>query len=157
MAIWPRANTHAVARAVGQRPVRWCMRFIDDTAARSNRRIEPRLDVLARDRDVDVHRVTQGLGLIELLHPDRRSMPHRVDSIVVGHRSVTEDGAPETDVNRIAFRCYGELYFLHGRTIRDCTAFTRNCRNGPRELDMPWFQTPDVAAQPNGYVSICES
>jgi hypothetical protein len=49
-------------------------RLVDDTAARSDRCLEPRLDVLARDRHVDVRRVAQWLGLFEFLHPDRRSV-----------------------------------------------------------------------------------
>ena len=115
------------------------MRFVDDTAARSDRRLKPRLNVLARNRHVDVHHVSQWLGLVELLHPDRRSVSKGVDRIVVGHRTVAEDGAPKTDVNCIAFCRYGDLHFLDGRTVWDRTVFPRNCRNGPRELDVPWF------------------
>src|SRR5215469_2445540 len=126
--IWPRTDTNAVARAVGERPVRWCMRLVDDTAARSDRRLETRLDALSPDRHVDVHRVAQWLGLVELLHPDRRSVSKGVDRIVVGYRDVAEDGAPKTDVNRIALRRNGELHFLGGRTIRDRAVFPRNCR-----------------------------
>ena len=102
------------------------MRLVDDTAARSDRCLEPRLDVLTRDRHVDVHRVAQWFGLVELLHPDRRSVSKGVDRIVVGHRDVAEDGAPKTDVNRIALRRDGELHFLDGRTIGDRTVFPRN-------------------------------
>jgi hypothetical protein len=133
------------------------MRLVDDTAARSNRRLETRLDALTRDRYVDVHRVAQWFGLVELLHPDRRSVSKGVPRIVVGHRGVAEDGASKTDVNRIAFRRDGHLHFLDGRTIGDRTVLPRNCRNGARELDVPWFQIPDVAAQPDGHASICES
>src|SRR5688572_15722994 len=106
--IRPRADTNAVARAVGERPVRWGMRLVDDTAARSDGCLEPRLDVLSRDRYVDVHRVPQWLGLVELLHPDRRPVSKGIDRIVGGHQNVAEDGAPKTDVNRIAFRRDGD-------------------------------------------------
>src|SRR5262249_15219504 len=97
-AIGPRTDTNAVARAVGERPVRRCMRLVDDAAARSDRRLETRLDALTRNRHVDVHRVAQCLSLVELLHPDRRSVSQGVHRIVVGHWSVAEDGAPKTDV-----------------------------------------------------------
>jgi hypothetical protein len=132
------------------------MRLVDDTAARSDRCLEPRLNVLARDRHVDVHRVTQWFGLVELLHPDRRSVSKRIDRIVVGHRGVAEDGAPKPDVNCIAFCRYRDLHFLDGRTIGDCTVFPRNYRNGPRELDVPWFQIPNVTAQPDGHATVGE-
>jgi hypothetical protein len=133
------------------------MRLVDDTAARSDRRLETRLDALTRDRHVDVHRMAQWLGLVELLHPDCRSVSKGVDRIVFRHRDVTEDRAPKTDVNHIAFRRDGHLHFLYGRTIRDRTLLPRSCRNGARELDVPWFEIPDVTTQPDGHTSICES
>ena len=57
--IWPRANTNAVPRAVGQRPGRWFVPLGDDAAARSDGCLEPRLDVLSRYRHIDMHRVLQ--------------------------------------------------------------------------------------------------
>ena len=46
--IRPGTDADAIARAVGERPVRWRMRLVDDTAARSHRCLEPRADLLAR-------------------------------------------------------------------------------------------------------------
>ena len=66
--------------------------------------------------------------LVELLHPDRRSVSKGIDRIVVGHRGVAEDGAPKTDVNHTAFRRDGDLHFLDGRTIGDRAVFARNGR-----------------------------
>src|SRR5690348_5775906 len=65
----PRTDADAVARAVGQRPVRWCVRGVDDSTARRERGLEPRRDTLARHGYIDVHRVTQRLRGIDLLHP----------------------------------------------------------------------------------------
>ena len=94
-AVWPGADTDAVARAVGERPVRWCLRLVNDAAARSECRLEARRDVLARDLYVEMHRVPQRLGLVELLHPDRRSLSKGVHRIIVSHRHLPEHRAPE--------------------------------------------------------------
>ena len=72
------------------------MRLVHHAATRRKRRLEPRLDMLACDRHVDVHRVSQRLGLIELLHPHRRSVSERIDGIVVGHRGVAECSAQKS-------------------------------------------------------------
>jgi hypothetical protein len=61
------------------------MRLVDYTATHSDRRLEPRLDALTRDRHVDVHRVAQWFGPVEILRPDRRSVSKGIDRIVVGH------------------------------------------------------------------------
>lgn len=102
------------------------MRRIHDTAACSDRCLEPRRHVLTRQRHVYVHGVTQRLVLVELLHPDRRSVSEWVDRVVVGHREVAEDGTPESDVTCIRLRRHGELHFLDGPTIGDRTVFPRN-------------------------------
>ena len=118
------------------------MRLVDDTAACGDRCLEPRLDVLARDRHVDVHRVPQRLGLVEFLHPDGRSVSKGVDRIIVGQRRiivgqrhVAEHGAPEADVNGIALGRDRELDFLDRRTIGHRAVRPRHCRHGPAATD----------------------
>ena len=115
---------------------------------------EARRDVLARDRHVEMHRVPQRLGLVELLHPDRRSVSEGIHRIVVSHRRVAEHSAPEADVNRIALRRDRELHLLDGRTIRGRTVRARDCRHGPRELDVSRLELPEVATQPDGEAGI---
>ena len=58
---------------------------VDDAPTGGDRCREPRLGLLARDRDVDVHRVSQGLGGVDLLHPDRRPVAKGIDGVVIGH------------------------------------------------------------------------
>ena len=99
------------------------MRLVHDTAARRDRCLEARLDVLTCDGYVDVHCVAQRLGLVEFLHPHGRAVPKRIDRVVFRHRRVAEDGAPKADVYRIALCRNGELHFLGGRTIGDRTVF----------------------------------
>ncbi len=84
--------------------MRWCVRIVDDSTARSDRCLEPCLDVLTCDRHVDVHRVPQRLGLIEFLHSDRPSVTKGVDRIVSSRRLIAAHSAPEADVNRFALR-----------------------------------------------------
>ena len=60
--------------------------LVDDAAAGRQGRGQAVLGLLAGDGDVDVHRVSQRLGGVEVLHPDRRSVAERVDGVVVGQR-----------------------------------------------------------------------
>lgn len=76
------------------------LRIINDPPAGSNRGRESRLDMLASNRNIDVHRVPQRLVLIECLHPHRRSVSKRVDGIVARHGDIAKHGAPEVDVDR---------------------------------------------------------
>ena len=105
------------------------MGLVNDAAARSE-----------SDRDIEMHRVPQRLGLVELLHPDRRSVSKGVHRIIVSHRHVPDHGAPEAEVNRIALRRDRELHLLDGRTIRSCTVRPRDGRHGPCELDVSWLE-----------------
>ena len=119
----------------------------DDATARGERRRQPSLDVLACDRYVDVHRVPQRLGLVERLHPDRRTVPERVDAVVVGHRRIAEHGAPETDVHRIWLRGDRELHLLDRCAVGDRAVRRCDLRDGPRQVDMPRFELPEVTGQ----------
>lgn len=110
------------------------LRLVDDAPARGERRREPRLDVLARDRHIDVHRVPQWLGLIELLHPDCRSVAERIDRIIVGHGVIAEHSAPEADVHRLGLRGDRELYLLDGRAIGEGAVRSCDRRDRPRQL-----------------------
>ena len=101
------------------------MGLVNDAAARSECRLEARRDVLARDRDIEMHRVPQWLGLVELLHPDRRSVSKGVHRIIISYRHVPEHGAPEVEVNRIALRRDRELHLLDGRDPRPHRATAR--------------------------------
>ena len=110
---------------------------VDDVSTRRERGFKSRLNVLMRDRHVDVHRMSQCLGLIDLLHPDRRSVAKRIDCIVVGHWGVTEHSAPEVDINHVLLRRDCELHFLDGGSIRDCSVLPRNRRNGVQAERVP--------------------
>jgi hypothetical protein len=121
--------------------------IVDDASARSECGFKSRLDVLMRDGHVNVHRMSQCLDFIDLLHPDRRSVAKRIDCIVVGHWGVTEHSAPEVDVNHFLLRRDRELHFLDGRSIRDCSTLPRNRRNSACKLNVFRFELPDVTAQ----------
>src|SRR3954449_9309143 len=89
--VGPRADAHAVAGAVGERPVRWGIRIVNDAAPGGEGGTQACLDVFARNGYIDVHRVPQWLGLLEILHPDCRPMAERVDGVVVVLLGVPED------------------------------------------------------------------
>ena len=125
-------------------------RIVDDPAAGGERRREPRLGVLARDRHVDVHRVSQRLRLVEVLHPHRRTVSERVDGVVVGHRVVAEHGAPEADVDRVGLGGDRELDLLDGGTVGGGAVRAGDRGDGPGELDVRRLELPHVAAQTYG-------
>jgi len=82
-----------------------------------------------------MHRVPQRLGLVELLHPDGRSVSEGVHRIVVGHRHVSAYRAPESDVKGVALRRDRELHLLDGRTIRGRPVRSRGQSRPSRELE----------------------
>ena len=98
---------------------------LDDPAARRQCCFEPHPDLLPCDRHIDVHRVPQRLGLVELLHPDRRSVSERIDGVVVGHGLVAERGAPEADVDRGGLGGDRKLDLLYGGAVGDRSCATR--------------------------------
>jgi hypothetical protein len=98
--------------------VRRGIRVVDDANPCGQRSRQARLDVLAGNGHVDVHRVPQWLGLVEILHPDRRSMAERVHGVVVGQLGVPEDGSPEPDIDGLGVCRDGELDLLCAGAIR---------------------------------------
>jgi len=97
----------------------------DDAPTRRERRREPCLDVLAGDRQVDVHGMAQRLGIIEVLHPDRLSVAERVDGVVIVKGRVTERGTPEPDVQLVRLRRDRQLHLLYGVAVRDSARSAR--------------------------------
>jgi hypothetical protein len=82
-AIRPGGDADTVAGAVGEDPADWGVGIVDNAAAGCQRRGQALLGLFAGDGYVDVHRVTQGLGWVEALHPNRRSMAKWVNGVVV--------------------------------------------------------------------------
>ena len=94
--------------------------------------------------------------LVEVLHPDRRPVAEGVDRVVVGHREVPEDGAPEADVDQAGVRGHGELDLLHGSPVGGGSVRPRDVRDRSRELDVALLEVPDVAGQPDGEAVVGE-
>jgi hypothetical protein len=107
-AIRPGGDADTVAGAVGEDPADWGVGIVDDVAAGCQSRGQALRGLFAGDGYVDVHRVTQGLGRVEALHPDRRSVAKGVNGVVVGQLGVPEDRPPEADVGRIGLGRDGE-------------------------------------------------
>ena len=118
--------------AVGEDPARRGVGVVDDAASRGESRRHARLDVLASDGHVDVHRVPERLVRVELLHPDRRAVAERVDGVVVGQRCVPEDSAPEADIDRVGLRSDRQLDLLRTCAVGDGTVRPRDRRDRPR-------------------------
>jgi hypothetical protein len=97
-----------------------------------------------------VHRVSQWLRRVKILHPDRRSVADRVDGVVVGHPCVPEDSAPEANIDRIWLPRDGELYLLRTRAVDDASVRPRQRRDRSGKVDVLLLQLPDVASQPHG-------
>jgi hypothetical protein len=97
-AIRPGADADTVAGAVGEDPGDWGVGIVDDAPAGCQSCGQALLGLFAGDGYVDVHRVTQGLGRVEALHPDRRSVAKGVNGVAVGQLGVPEDRPPEQPV-----------------------------------------------------------
>ena len=110
-------------------------------------RPEARLGLVVGDRHVDVHRVAQRLRRIQVLHPDRGALAERVDAVVVVHRRVAEDRAPEAEVDRIGLGGNGQLHLLHRAAVRDRATLPRHRRDRLRDRDMPRLGAPHLARQ----------
>jgi hypothetical protein len=119
---------------------------VDDAASRGERGRQAGLDVLAGNRHIDVHRVPQRLGLVEILHPDRRPMAEGVDGVVAGQFGVPEDGPPEADIDGLGMCRDGELNLLCTGAIRDGSMPSRDRRDGSCQLDVPRLQLSDAAS-----------
>jgi hypothetical protein len=101
-----------------------------------------RLDVLASDGHVDVHRVPERLGRVEFLHPDRRAVAEGVDGVVVVQARVPEDSAPEADVDRVGFAAIASWTFCApvrsatapcARAIAETARASAMCRSSSRD------------------------
>jgi hypothetical protein len=88
--------------------------------------------VLARHRHVDVHRVPQWLGRVEVLHPERGPVAERVNAVVLGQRVVAQHGSPEVDVQVAWPGGYRDLDLLHGTTVGDGSLPTSDLGDRPR-------------------------
>lgn len=110
--VWPSADAQAVSGAVREDPAARGVGAVDDAASCGKGRRHTRLDLLASDGHVDVHRVPERLVRVELLHPDRRAVAERIDGIVVVYRRVPEGGAPEADLDRVGLGSYRYLNLL---------------------------------------------
>src|SRR5262249_51555207 len=98
-AVGPGGDANAVTGTVGEDPGGRGAGIVDDAPAGRQGGGQAMLGVFARDRDIDVHRVPQGFGGVEVLHPDRRAVPEWVDGVVVGQFGVPEHCAPEADID----------------------------------------------------------
>ena len=107
------------------------------------------LGVFAGHGDVDVHRVPQRLGLVELLHPDRRSVTEAVNGVVLSCAGVPEDRAPESEVDLGRAGGDGELHLLRAGTVRDRAVLPRDSRDASSQVGMVGLELPNVACQPH--------
>jgi hypothetical protein len=92
--------------------------------------------VLAGNRHVNVHRVPQRLGLVEILHPDRRPMAEWVDGVVAGQLGIPEDGPPEADIDGLGVCRDGELDLLCTAATRGGSLLSRDGRDRSCKLDV---------------------
>ena len=128
----------------------------DDAAACGERSRQAGLDMLAGNRYVDVHRVPQRLGLVEILHPDCRPMAEWVDRVVVCQLGVPEDGAPEPYVDPPGMGRDGERYLLRTGAIRDGSMPSCDRRDSSCKLDVLPLQLKDAARQPHSELAISD-
>jgi len=112
--------------------------------------------MLAGNRYVDVHRVPPRLGLVEILHPDRRPMAEWVDRVVVGQLGVPQDGPPEADIDGVGVRRDGERHLLRTAAIRDGAMPSSNRRDGSGKLDVSRLQSKDATRQAHGELVISD-
>jgi hypothetical protein len=148
--VWPRANADAISRAVGKRPVRGGMGLINDAAAGSECSVKPRRGMLASNGHIDMHRVPQGLSIVERLHPNRGPIPKRIDHVLFRRSFVAQDGAPEPAVDLVLFRGNRKLHFLNGGAIGRGAMSSSHGRHRAREFDVLRLETPHVSTKPNG-------
>ena len=107
---------------------------VDDPAACGERSGKTLLDLLASNGHVDMHRMSQWLGWVKILHPDHRSVAERVDGVVVGHPGVPEGSAPEANIDRIWLRRDGERHLLRTRAVDDGSVRPRHRRDRSSQL-----------------------
>jgi hypothetical protein len=129
-------------------------RIVDDAAACRERSRQACLDVLPGNGHVDVHRVPQWLGLVEILHPDRRSMAEWIEGVVVGHPGVPKHSPPEANIDGLGVRRDGELDLLCAGAIRDGSMLSRDGRDRSSKFDVSRLQLPNAARQPHGQLVI---
>ena len=112
------------------------------------------LGLFARDRDIDVHRMSQGFGGVKVLHPDRRSVPEWIDGVVLGQFGVAEHGTPEADIDRIRLGRDGELHLLHPCPVSHGAVLPRHRRHRVSQLHVPFLESLEAAGQPHGELTV---
>jgi hypothetical protein len=147
--VGPCAEACAVAGAVSECPGLGVIPLADDATPCGKGSRQAGLDMLPGNRHVDVHRVPQWLGLVEILHPDRRPMAERIDRVVFGQFRVPEDGPPEAELHGFWMGRDGELDLLRPAAIRDGSLPSRDRGDGSRKLDVQRLQLEDTARQPH--------
>ena len=150
-AIRPGGDADTIAGAVGEDPGCWGLGIVDDPAAGCQSGGQPLLGLFSAYGYVDVHRVTQGLGRVEALHPDRRSVAKGVNGVVLGQLAVPEYRPPEADVDRIGVGRDGERHLLRQSAVGRSSAF-------PATAETAWasstcrsssWKTPRVSRTPS--------
>lgn len=101
--IGPRSDTHPIAGPVRQGPPSRSLRVVDDPSARRKSRFESIFDVVPGDRHIHVHRMSQRLLGIQVLHPNGGSMTEPVGGPALSCWRIAQDGRPKPHVYLFGF------------------------------------------------------